>query len=1002
MEKQTIYILLAMAAFCVIFFLYLLSNDRQIENLKSKDEFNSENLDFSFKKKLDLIYDNYKQKYHNSKRLSLLREQSHGNPLVWMNAFPKYTEPNLNKNLNYTIYWRSTNTSIAEYSWIGIYPYAQKTDIFNCLTFFYLHKNLTGFDVLPIPTQAGYFDIRYIQDNNKKTLATLGPVLVNPKDSFIKVTNGEKKLRSENSENFENLNKDIEENLIDDPKENLVDLRRLNNFSEEENLEIEWDVRGKTLETLLNQIFDENTKKEEALKNAEESSGKPDADFNPKSKSGGNADLKPKDTNNDDFDNKNQQKFFKKGNNKRILEDIDKEKGNNKMKNPKQIFIQENYNYDYENNKTIFKEYDNLNGIGLSLKTQKLNVYICLTLLGSTESSECVWKKRLESVTNLSGIETLETPKIAGFYYFRIFLEKDGNFYESKDSNVVVSKIFKISSPNVILLPESLDSVVGSYLAVSWFSPKPQRGDWIGLYNLGDIEAFTESLSPIKSIRINNENAFYGNATVFLPTNKEAGQFVFVYFRNHKPISISDVMEVQQPRVSCPNKNFKNTNQDLLESLLYPNEEISCLNRNSTFNNFNYKNNTKKEISITERIKALKKLPQFTQSKIKHLVIICTENHSFDSYMGEYCEGETFSNPKCNYGPKCCEKPPKTIDGIKPFKLNDTQNIKWDPNHNQYCELCEINNGRMDGFVKGCSCSDPQNFAVADKETVKILHEYAKNYSMADRFFQPNAGASSQNDMYFARAAHVFIDNRKISMGSFGSNCWYTVHFLLGEYQVYYDPSITHLLSHCNFTLRTYAEGYEIAKKNFTGNPCYPNGFDSSDIPFNYYAGVLDKPNHIQDYLNYKMDIQNKTLPEVSFIKPLGNRTAHPGYGNITDELKFVKETADLVLNDEYYSENTLIIYVPDESGGYYDHISPPPTNEVDGVPYGPRIPFLAIGKFAKKNYISHVTMEHSSIIKFIEWNWLNGETGQLNVRDKNVNSIGDLIDPEQAGVIVP
>ena len=435
--------------------------------------------------------------------------------------------------------------------------------------------------------------------------------------------------------------------------------------------------------------------------------------------------------------------------------------------------------------------------------------------------------------------------------------------------------------------------------------------------------------------------------------------------------------------MSCPNSKEKSINgKDILYNIL-PLEASKGLIYNSK---------NKKNSNINSKL---------TQSNIKHLVIICTENHSFDSYFGEYCESPAFSNPKCNFGAKCCEKPPLSVDGYLPFRLNDTQNLKFDPNHNQYCELCEINNGKMNGFVKGCSCSDPQNFAVADRQTVNLLHEYARNYSLADMFFQPNAGASSQNDMYFARASHVFIDNRKIGMGSFGSNCWYHVHFLLDEYQVYYDPTITALLSHCNMTLRTYAEGYEVAKKNFTGNPCYPLGYDASDIPFNYYAGIEDKPNFITDYEQFKNDIKNKSLPEVSFIKPLGIRSSHPGFGNITDEMKFVKQTVDMLLNSEYYND-TLIIYVPDESGGYYDHIPPPETNPIDNIPYGPRIPVLALGKFAKKNYISHVVMEHSSIIKFIEWNWLNGETGQLNVRDKNVNGIGDLIDPEKAGVIVP
>ena len=108
-----------------------------------------------------------------------------------------------------------------------------------------------------------------------------------------------------------------------------------------------------------------------------------------------------------------------------------------------------------------------------------------------------------------------------------------------------------------------------------------------------------------------------------------------------------------------------------------------------------------------------------------------------------------------------------------------------------------------------------------------------------------------------------------------------------------------------------------------------------------------------------------------------------------------------MVLNSNY-AEDTLIIWVTDESGGFYDHYPPPSTNTVDGFPYGARLPFIAIGKFAKKNYISHVVMEHSSIVKFIEWNWLKGESGQLNTRDRNVNSIGDLIDPIVAGLIIP
>jgi len=52
--------------------------------------------------------------------------------------------------------------------------------------------------------------------------------------------------------------------------------------------------------------------------------------------------------------------------------------------------------------------------------------------------------------------------------------------------------------------------------------------------------------------------------------------------------------------------------------------------------------------------------------------------------------------------------------------------------------------------------------------------------------------------------------------------------------------------------------------------------------------------------------------------------------------------------------------------------------------------------------YISHTQMEPSSIIKFIEWNFLNGQTGMLNGRDQVASNLGDLFDSNRIGVPVP
>ena len=71
-----------------------------------------------------------------------------------------------------------------------------------------------------------------------------------------------------------------------------------------------------------------------------------------------------------------------------------------------------------------------------------------------------------------------------------------------------------------------------------------------------------------------------------------------------------------------------------------------------------------------------------------------------------------------------------------------------------------------------------------------------------------------------------------------------------------------------------------------------------------------------------------------------------------------------------------------DEGGGFFDHVAPPADSAVDNQPYGTRVPLLAIGRYARRGRSRTCTMEHSSIVKFLEWNYLGGQTGQLGARD--------------------
>lgn len=398
-----------------------------------------------------------------------------------------------------------------------------------------------------------------------------------------------------------------------------------------------------------------------------------------------------------------------------------------------------------------------------------------------------------------------------------------------------------------------------------------------------------------------------------------------------------------------------------------------------------------------------------TASNIEHLIVVIQENTSFDAYFGTYCQAPTGSNPTCTTGPQCCEAAPATDPGSgrAPLVLDDAAHAVYDPNHTSDCMLMEINGGRMDGFVTA-PCGDPRTFAYAGETTVAAYRDLARRSALADRYFQPVTGASSSNDMYFARAAFVFPDNQFVPE-SIGATCAANQHRA-----TYDDRTIGDLLTEADIDWAFYIEGYDAMRTAVAAGTCpdpdpacpariraYPCTYDPSDIPFQYYPRFRDQARFMRDYSQFSADLAGQ-LPAVSFVKGLGFKTEHPGFRTtISDGIEFVTELIDRIAASRY-ADTTLILLTYDESGGYFDHVAPPPDSPVDGKSYGPRVPTLAMGRFARRNAISHVTMEHSSIVTFIEWNWLGRQTGQLGTRDAVAHNIGSLLDPAQTGRRVP
>jgi hypothetical protein len=348
------------------------------------------------------------------------------------------------------------------------------------------------------------------------------------------------------------------------------------------------------------------------------------------------------------------------------------------------------------------------------------------------------------------------------------------------------------------------------------------------------------------------------------------------------------------------------------------------------------------------------------------------------------------------------------------------------------------------------------NFSIAAPDEVSVYGDFAGVGAIGDRYFQPTVGQTSSNDMFLATAQFEFRDNTWFP-DAIGSRCQAaalppdhqpnyhiskgrkTIADLVideyahkqggvrgfGYYHMGYGAMIdsssardandcpTQLPSMCPDLIKALPQPLTHGEKD----PRVACMYDPSDNPFRYFEQFGDTGVHrdvLHDYDQLASDVKAGKLPAVVYVKAVTAVDEHPAFGKIKLGQQFVKQTVDTVLKSPLYKDNTLVLVTWDEGGGFYDHV-PPPTvwdphgavdengDHTDSEHAGPgwmrngtRIPVIALGKFARVGEVSHVPMEHSSIVKFLEWNFLGPDrVGELQGRETQVNNIGSLLAKE-------
>jgi phospholipase C len=138
-----------------------------------------------------------------------------------------------------------------------------------------------------------------------------------------------------------------------------------------------------------------------------------------------------------------------------------------------------------------------------------------------------------------------------------------------------------------------------------------------------------------------------------------------------------------------------------------------------------------------------------------------------------------------------------------------------------------------------------------------------------------------------------------------------------------------------------------------------------------YSTSIMTNPvvrqAHLKDVTDLYADLQNGTLPSVSFVKPDGFVDGHAASSKLDLYEAFVRKILDSLQANPSLWSSTAVLITFDEAGGYFDsgYIQP-----LDFFGDGPRIPLIAVSPFTMGGRVIHDYYDHVSILKFIEYNW--------------------------------
>lgn len=365
---------------------------------------------------------------------------------------------------------------------------------------------------------------------------------------------------------------------------------------------------------------------------------------------------------------------------------------------------------------------------------------------------------------------------------------------------------------------------------------------------------------------------------------------------------------------------------------------------------------------------------------IKHVVVLMLENRSFDHMLGcmkSIYPGLTGIDP-ANPGRNL------TADGDVIFQTAGAVlalSPIIDPCHeaSDVLEQLGMEDNPCSGFVTNFlrhfpsrrdDAQEVMNYFDRNVESsIPVFHTLAENFLICDHWFSSVRGPTWANRFY----VHSGTSLGRVYMPSSGSDVshwhWYTQDTI---YDRLNDKGISWKIYHDGFP-QSLTLTHQTAPKNAIHYRDMDRFFDDAKGP-------------------------STDFPSYTFIEPAyfgdNQNDQHPPTNVLHGEALIANVYNAIRANEALWNE-TLLIVLYDEHGGFYDSefppaATPPDDHMEDGYSfdqYGVRVPALLISPWLKKGFTDTV-FDHTSILRYVSDKW---DLAPLTARVDKANSIGAL-----------